>query len=319
MSAHLLPTWQHTDTGLMVQVGRRRDRLPDPIGDWLAGPGGLGLSGDPARDLLRVERQLRHVIAQLNAEIATAEQGITAAHDQDAPNPARPRRRRPRRARRALRTALDVRAELVDSRERARTLLDILRTYVIELDAPHGLLREAADGWRRRPDPPPGVVVFDDEDAFLDTDPRRATTSQWGGTTIAGIEQFGLTWRRDGDEDADDPAASTPDDQLRRTGPWQLGYLERTGEVYGIRRCAYLPRQVWLLGAGFDTVRCVRDVLGPITPRITEPNSLILAAGTVHAAQPWPRSTTAPGPSPPRGGSGAAPCTPGHAPEEAGR
>jgi hypothetical protein len=317
MSAHLLPTWQHTDTGLLVQVGRRRDRLPDPIVDWLVGPGGLGLSGDPARDLLRVEHQLRHVIAQLSGEIATAEQRITAARDQDAPNPARSRR--PRRAWRVLRTALDVRAELVDSRERARTMLEILRIYVIELDTPHGLLREAADGWRRRPDPPPGVVVFDEEDVFLDTDPRRATTSAWGGATIAGIEQFGLTWRRDGDEDADDPAADTPGDEPRRTGPWQIGYLQRTGEVYAIRRCASLPRQIWLLGAGFDTLRSVRDALGPILPRITEPNSLILAAGTVHAAQTWTRSTTPPESPPPPSGSGTPTHQTAHEPEEAGR
>lgn len=318
MSAHTLPTWQHTDTGLIVQVGQRRDRLPDPISHWLVGPGGLGLSGDPAADLLRVERRLRRVIAQLTGEIATAERRITATGDPaELPNHAR--RRRPRRAVRELRAALDVRTELVNSRESARTMLEILRAFVIELDAPHGLLREAADGWRRRPAPPPGVVVFEDEDAILNADPRRATTGEWGGVIIAGLEQFGLTWRRDGDEDADDPTASPPDDELRHAGPWQIGYLQRTGEVYAIRRCAHLPRQVWLLGAGFDTLPSVREVLGPILPRITEPNSLILAAGTVHAAQTWPRSTTPPWSPPSPNGSGTPPPIPAHAPEEADR
>lgn len=321
MSAHRLPTWQHTDAGLRVQVGQRRDKLPEPIGDWLVGPGGTGLSGDPARDLLRLERRLRHVIAQLSGEIAAAERRITAAGDrgglrQPARRDHRRGRRRPRRTAGDLRAALNERAELVDSRESARTVLDILRTFVGELDVPQGLLRDAADGWRRRPDPPPGVVVFPDEDAFLATDPRRATTGGWGGASIAGIEQFGLTWRRDGDEDADDPAASALDDELRPAGPWQIGYIERTGEIYGIRRCGYLPRQVWLLGTGFDSYRAVRDVLGPIMPRISEPNSVILAAGTVHAAQTWRHSTT---PPPPHGGSGGPPYTLAHAPEETGR
>src|SRR5687767_15056114 len=42
MTPERLPVWQQTDTGLIVQVGQRRVRLPDPIGDWLIGPGGLG-------------------------------------------------------------------------------------------------------------------------------------------------------------------------------------------------------------------------------------------------------------------------------------
>jgi hypothetical protein len=195
-------------------------------------------------------------------------------------------------------------------------VLEILRTYVMELDAPHGLLREAADGWRRPSDPPPGVVVFDDEDAFLQADPRRGTTSGWGGLTVAGIEQFGLTWRRDGDETVDDPTASTSDDEPQSTGPWQLGYIVRTGEVYAIRRCGYLSRQVWLVGRGFDAPRAVLDVLSPIMPRITEPNSVILAAWTVHSAQTWPPSST---PSLRHDGSGNRKRTAVRMPEEAGQ
>jgi hypothetical protein len=118
MSADRLPAWQHSDIGLMVQVGQRRDRLPDPIGDWLIGPGGLGLSDDPARDLLRVEGRLRHVIAQLSEEIITAERRINATRSDEAlANNARRLRRR--RAGRELQTALNAQSELVDSKESA--------------------------------------------------------------------------------------------------------------------------------------------------------------------------------------------------------
>jgi hypothetical protein len=303
MSTHTLPIWQHTDNGLLVRWGQRRDRLPEPISDWLVGPSGIGLSGDPAHDLLRLEGRIRRVITQLTDQIGKVEQRITA-HGGAEPTRGQAPQRRPRRVARALQAALDERAELVDSRESSRTVLDLLRTYVIELDPPQGLLREAADGWRRRPDPPASVVVFEDEDSFLDADPRRATMGSWGGPTIAGVEQFGFAWRRDSDED--DPADLGADDDIRRGGPWQLGYIQRTGEVYGIRRCGYLSRQVWLLGAGFDTLSMVRDVLVPIMPRLVEPNSLILAACTVHAAQLWRRSLGEPVPPSPGGSHDAA-------------
>jgi hypothetical protein len=53
---------------------------------------------------------------------------------------------------------------------------------------------------------------------------------------------------------------------------------------------------MWVLGTGFDTLHMVRDVLVPIMPRITEPNSLILAAGAVHAALMWRHSLDKPSP-----------------------
>lgn len=287
MPTHTLPIWQHTDNGLLVLWGQRRDRLPDPISDWLIGQGGIGLSGDPAHDLLRLEGRIRRVVTQLTDQVGRIDQQI-AAYGEDAPIQKQAPEHRPRRAARALQAAFDERAELVESRESTRTVLDLLRSYVIELDPPQGLLREAAEGWRRRPDPPAGAVVFDDEESFLNADPRRAMMGAWGGLTIAGIEQFGFTWRRDGDED--DPADVGDEDEVRRVGPWQLGYIQRTGEVYGVRRCGYLPRQVWLLGAGFDSLTVIREVLAPIMSRITEPNSLILAADAVHSAVLWQRS-----------------------------
>jgi hypothetical protein len=164
-----------------------------------------------------------------------------------------------------------------------RTHISLLRRFVIDLRPPDGDLRDAAEGWQRDPRAPATVVLFLDVDQFLDADPRRATRGEWGGRTIAGIETFGLGWRRDGDDERQDRHGS--DDDLALPGPWQLGYVRRTGDVYAIRRGLDLPQQVWLLGTGFDTQHDVCSVLFPVMPQMRTPNSLIVAANAVHIAQ----------------------------------
>lgn len=281
MSPHQQPVWAHTEDGLVLRIGRRADEVPAPIDEWLIGPDGLGLSADAAEDLLRLEGRLRGVLAKLVARAGTAEQTVAAARAEVAEaNTARGwgSRGRRRAAKTALEQAILDHSATVETMEDARTLVEVLREFVIQLDAPDGLLREAAEGWRRSPDVPASVVAFDDDAAFLAADVRRATTTGWGGNTIAGIEEFGHAWRRDGDED--DPLA----DDLDRSGPWALGFIERTGEIYAIRRCGYLPTAVWLLGTGFEKRRAF-ELLVRLAPRMREPNSLILAAGTLHAAR----------------------------------
>lgn len=291
MPPHQQPTWLHGDNGLVLRLGYRRDPVPEPLDQWLIGPSGIGLSADAAEDLVRLESRLRHVVAQLVQRLGQADQRVADARAEvDAAKGRRGLRARVRRrqADQTLGTAKHEHGLTAETLSEARTLLEVLRSYVIDLDPPHGLLREAADGWRRNPEPPPSVVVFDDERRFLDTDPRRATANGWGGPTIADIEPFGFAWRRDGDEND----LGNENGDLNLTGPWQIGYIERTAEIYAIRRSEYLSQQVWLLGTGFDTVLAARNVLLPIMPRMREPNSLILAAGAVHASRTWRSPTT---------------------------
>ncbi|WP_460399154.1 hypothetical protein [Actinophytocola sediminis] len=154
---------------------------------------------------------------------------------------------------------------------------------MIDLQPPDGDLRDAADGWQRDSRVPASVVLFIDVEQFLDADPRRATTADWGGRTIAGIETFGLGWRRDGDDERQ--GYNDHDDEVALPGPWQIGHIRRNGDIYAIRRGTSLPQQVWLLGTGFDTHDDVCDVLFPVMPRMRTPNSLILAAHAAHEAQ----------------------------------
>lgn len=163
-----------------------------------------------------------------------------------------------------------------------RTHVALLRRFVIDLHSPRGALDDVAEGWQRDPRVPASVVLFVDQDQFLDADPRRATIAGWGGRTIAGIEEFGLGWRRDGDDERQ--PSHEHGNELDQAGPWQIGHIPRNGDIYAIRRGAYLPQQVWLLGTGFDEHRDVRDVLFPVMPQMRQPNSLLLAAKAVHTA-----------------------------------
>ena len=172
-------------------------------------------------------------------------------------------------------------------RDRAATTIRdhvaLLRRFVIDLHPSQGNLRDAAEGWQRDPRAPASAVVFTDQEQFLDADPRRETITGWGGRTIAGIEEYGRGWRRDGDDERQPHPYQ--DEDLVQTGPWQVGHIRRSGDIYAIRRGARLPQQVWLLGTGFDAHSDVHDALFPVMPQMRQPNSLILAAGAVHTAQ----------------------------------
>jgi hypothetical protein len=120
--------------------------------------------------------------------------------------------------------------------------------------------------------------VFGTERAFLDADPRRAAPSWWGTPIPAGVD-FGDLWRREGDDDNPDAAP------LPRSGPRRLSYLPRTGEVYASRRCGCLPEEVWLLGTEFHGRDSTVTLLLELEDHMRQPNSLILAAHTIHAEQ----------------------------------
>lgn len=229
-----------TANRLILETGTNRQSVPGPVCDWLLDPGAGGLSTDPAADLLRLERRLQRLAANLDVQRDNA--------------------------------AVTIRSHVA-----------LLRQFVIDLQPPQGDLRDAAEGWQRDPRVPASVVLFVDVDQFLDADPRRATTAEWGGRTIAGIETFGLGWRRDGDDERQ--GYRDEEDELALPGPWQIGHIRRSGEVYAIRRGAYLPEQVWLLGAGLHAHTEVGEALLPVMPLMRTPNSLILAASAVHAAQ----------------------------------
>lgn len=241
MTSSTQPVWHHTtDDTLILEIGHHRAPVPEPVADWLLDSGSSGLSTTPETDLLRLERRLQRLAANLDAQRDNAAATI-------------------------------------------RTHAALLRRFVIDLQPPDGVLRDAADGWQRDPRVPASVVLFIDIDQFLDADPRRATTADWGGRTIAGIETFGLGWRRDGDDERQ--GHHNHDDEIALPGPWQIGHIQRNGDIYAIRRGTHLPQQIWLLGTGFDTHHDACDVLIPVMPHMRTPNSLILAANAVHKAQ----------------------------------
>lgn len=287
MSLHpRIGRWRHTETGLELRLGDRVELVPEPIDQWLIGPAGVGLSEDGAEDLIRLEHRLRSLAARLavrtrEAEdaVRTARKGVRALEGERGWG-ARGRRRA---AAGDLRRAVEEHNATRETLDDAHTLVEVLREWVIELNPSGGLLRQAADGWQRSPEPPAHVVVFDDEESFVAADFRRATVLTWVGPRIAGEENWGQAWRRDGDED--DPLVRDSD----RAGPWSVGWIERTGEIYAIRRCSYLSGRVWLLAKGFNRDQAYLT-LGSVASRMREPNSLILVAETAGAG-PAPART----------------------------
>ncbi|WP_284741864.1 hypothetical protein [Amycolatopsis sp. RTGN1] len=280
MSPHHNPSWQHSEDGLTLRLDRRVDRVPSPLDDWLIGPEGIGTTADPASDLVRLEGHIRGIGAELLSKVGTAESTISRSR-KDLDNAAGPwwslKARDQRKETSAnLLDAIEEHTTTVAELDHIREVQNLVRQFVIGADAPEGLLAESAAGWQRSPDLPTSVITFDDEDAFLTADSRRTSNSQWGYPILGG-DVFGHQWRRDGDDDEPD---SRP---LDRSGPWMLGYLERTGEIYATRRGSYLLPQVWLLGAPFSTARA-HEILAGIQPRMREPNSIILAAATVAEA-----------------------------------
>ncbi|OLF07285.1 hypothetical protein BU204_35765 [Actinophytocola xanthii] len=94
-----------------------------------------------------------------------------------------------------------------------------------------------------------------------------------------------MGWRRDGDDD--DPYTDEP----AVLGPWQLGYIPATGEIYATRRCHYREPQVWLLAAGYTDPNRARQLLATLKRHMGEPNSLLLAAQKAHIAARSPAHT----------------------------
>jgi hypothetical protein len=274
------PVWQHTEDGLVIRIGHRADRLPPEVGAWLIGPDGTGTSADVAVDLLTLDGRFSKVVAELTRQVEQAEWSVQERRwdRAEAAGPwwSLPALRRRGQAERALRDAIGHHEDAVSTLKEAWALQHMLREYVIELDAPWGLLAEAARGWQRSTDVPGHVIVFAGEDAFLAGDARRGDGS-FGFSSIVG-DVFGQQWRRDGDEEDFEP--------LERSGPWTIGYIPRTGEIYAARHSGYLPDEVWLLGAGFTDTASAHALLTELEPRMREPNSLLLAAELVHAARP---------------------------------
>jgi hypothetical protein len=122
------------------------------------------------------------------------------------------------------------------------------------------------------------VSSYASERVFVTANPRRATSSPAVGLGEIAGEVFGERWRRDGDDDnpyTDEPAV---------VGPWHLGYIPNTGQIYASRHCAYRTPRVWLLAHGHTDPDRARELLDELHPRMSEPNSLLYAAQMVHAA-----------------------------------
>jgi hypothetical protein len=304
--------WKHTDNdglqlltahnGLAGPAGAAGTTVPDDVAVILLH--GPPLGQRPGHDLLAAEGRLRQQVwaRQARSDNAQVEIHATRARLQQLDLAAGSRRftsRGHRRERTALQhllaTQIAEHTRAVDELRELQRGIDAIREFVIaftEQTPADGLLIEAAAGWQRSPDVPPWVSVFDDEASFIAVDERRAVQGGWGGPILE-AEMFGTNWRRDGDDT--DPHAPP----ALRSGPWQLGYLPRLGEVYALRRCTHLPEQLWLLAtvpshtsngtagavsdpAPADWPEGVRRHLAELTPRMAEPNSLILAATTVH-------------------------------------
>lgn len=273
------PFWRHRHDGLVLEVGGRADHVPSAVSSELLRPRGAGTTTEPAEDLIRMEGNLRRTIVTLRAELAAADQDVrvqrenlTAAHTRWSLSAwSRRRRIRP-----VFATAVQRHNEVAELLEEAVELKSVVREFVVELDVPDGLLHEAAQGWKRSPDVPFSAIVCGPEESFIAADSRRARAER--GFLEIDADVYGEQWRRDEDDDAPDA------EPLDRSGPWQVGYIPRTGEIYASRRCGYLPQEVWLLGTEFGAQQA-HTVLDGVLPRMREPNSLILAAGVVHAAR----------------------------------
>ncbi|GAB3167603.1 hypothetical protein GCM10027258_93210 [Amycolatopsis stemonae] len=266
MSPH---TWIHRHNRLRVRVGQRTEPVPEPIeGLLLYGPDDL--TADVGADLLRLDGTLAALARRLRANAEAAAREISR-HHADRGGAARPLTGRTRAE------AVAGHTRIVEQLDDVTITIEVLHEFVISL-APDGLLRDVAEGWQRNPEPPAHVEVILDEFLAAELDRRRARPDGWGGTALNGVEEFGAHWRREPD---DDPSELPPH---YLTGSWVLGYLPTTTEVYAVRR-GDGPHTFWLLGGGFATLDEITGVLAPILPKMRCPNSLILAAETIHAAR----------------------------------
>jgi hypothetical protein len=283
-------TWQLDEKTLTLRAGPRRIEVPPPLATHLrAQPGWLH---EPDHDLLLADEQLRRRVGELRRrgraatdEIVAETSGVAAVSHRRARRSWGRRRGEHRQVSADLRALVGDAESLSEELHRTTGLIHLVRELVIDLDAENGLLGDAARGWRRPAQRPGYVSTYPSEAAFLAADTRRTVTAPWGGT-VSAAQEYGDGWRRDEDEpDPDGPP-------LELAGPWQLRYSPRTGKIYAYRRCHYRPEELWLLGTGFHDRGTVHALLGDLQRRKREPNSLLLAADTVHAAD------TAAGPHP---------------------
>jgi len=268
--------WEHKDGGILVlHIGERYDTVPALVATLLLDPKRRGISGDVAGDVLRLEAQLRDLDHRLTNKLTDIGGHVTAGqlHLAEVGKTWFAARRRAV-VRAGLQAALDAQTEAGEAHAEVLSLQRILRSFVIAMEPDGGLLAEAAAGWARASSVPPGVAVFQNDQYFL-LDTRRAAGPEGLAGTIGG-EDFGELWRRDGDDPVDEP--------LNRVGCWLVGYIERSQEIYAVRRSDSQTREVWLLGRGFSKLHA-HELLLPLATRMQEPNSVILVAEAVSAAR----------------------------------
>jgi hypothetical protein len=278
---------QHTQLSWRTAGGQLRLRVADPaeitaeLEDLLdreltapdtTTPGNDNASSDPASDIIRLESHLRRQATLAARTVAKLQQTVETMQAEPAGH---------------LVETVNELAAATDVRDQALRLVHAVREFVIAVDPPDGPLSQACDGWVLAPGRPGFVSMYASENLFAIADPRRSTPGpdrdrSRGGAgdrrVIAG-EQFGMGWRRDGDDD--DPDTNEP----AVIGPWQLCYLPATGEVYATRHCHYLPPEVWLLGRRFVNPEPTRRMLNLLKRRrMNQPNSLILAAHVIEEA-----------------------------------
>jgi hypothetical protein len=267
--------WEYREEGrLVLHLGERHDAVPADVAKLLMDPRWQRLTADVAADVLRLEAELRGLEHRLTAKVDDAARAVVQQR-QHVEERGVARFTRGRAARAVLQAAVEAHSRMTDMRSEVVSYREILRSFVIALEPREGLLAEAVAGWLRSPDVPAGVPVFQDEDYFL-TDSRRAAGPGGFPNTIGG-EVFGDLWRRDGDDPVDQP--------LSRPGCWLVGYIERTREIYAVRRGEGQRREVWLLGRGFSSEQA-HQLLQPLMARMQEPNSVILVAESVATAAP---------------------------------
>jgi FAD/FMN-containing dehydrogenase len=274
-----LMTWRHTlDGGLALVVDGHVDPIPGPVAECLQNE--MVLSPDPGTDVIDLERRLRGIAAEVADEIERSECRLALSRTATLTSPTPwwswAAWRQWRSAHHERTAAILAHTTLIETYEQTRGLQQQLRQYVMSLEGTTGILAEAARGWRRSPEVPGSVVaVFDSEDAFT-TDTRRANEYTWAYPAIGG-DILGRGWRRDGDDDAPDCLA------LDRVGPWAIGYVPRTEEIYATRRSTHRPGLVWLLGTDLSPDRAY-GLVDSLTRIKREPNSLIAAAELVADA-----------------------------------
>ena len=275
-------SWQQHDASLYLQIDHKLISVPPLITNLLLG-GGHGLTDDPALDLLRLELDLRRYARYLAGnESDTAEE---VAYGSDAITLASAEggiagRRHCRMAFEYFAAAAMLHMMWTNQHRSVQFWISKVRQFVIDTRTPDGLLAQAATGWQRGSDVPSFVVVFDSTCAFVSDNMDRADPAWWAyRSELVGGVAYGDLWRRDGDDD--DPVAAP----LPRSGLWRVAYLPQTGEVYAARRPGHRPEEIWLLGAGFRGDTAVESLLSELQERMREPNSLILAAQTVHSAE----------------------------------